>query len=191
MKKDDLTIVKHVGAARMKALNDSGIDTIKDLFDIPLSDLSRIGNIGEHYAKLIKDAVADVYPPSPEAMLEETRQDVKKDLKPIPQGLRKKISLLNKRLKQANEKLKPLGRKKYLEGYIDVKKRSGKLKQQLKELSDPETRLPKKVRMRIKKKADSLVAMLKNVSKKPKKKTYKTLSEELRSFNKMLRNLDA
>ena len=191
MEKDDLTTVKHIGAARMKALNDSGISTIKALFDLPLSDLAQIGNIGEYYAGLIKDAVADVYLPSPETVVEETGPKAEKEPKPISQGLRKKINLLNKRLKQANEKLKPLGKKKYLEDYVDVKKRSGKLKQQLKKLSDLETRLPKKVRIRIKQQADSLAATLKNVSKKPKKKTYTTVSEELRSFNKMLRNLDA
>ena len=64
MKKDDLTVVKHIGAARMKVLNDYGITTIKTLYEIPLEKLARVETLGEHYAKLIKDAVAEVYAPS-------------------------------------------------------------------------------------------------------------------------------
>ncbi len=56
MKKDDLTQVKHIGVARMKLLNDVGITTIKQLHETPLEKLAQIGTIGEHYAKLIKDA---------------------------------------------------------------------------------------------------------------------------------------
>ena len=66
MKKDDLTLVKHIGAARMKLLNDVGITTIKQLHETPLEKLARIGTIGEHYAKLIKDDVSKSYGKSPE-----------------------------------------------------------------------------------------------------------------------------
>ena len=124
MKKDDLTVVKHVGAARMKFLNDSGITTIKKLYEIPLENLTQIENIGEHYAKLIKDAVAEVYVPSAEEIPAKIGTDKEKKIEPINQVLQKKIKILNKQFKQANEKLKPLGMKKYQELYIDVKKRS-------------------------------------------------------------------
>lgn len=55
MKKEDLAVVKHIGAARMKVLNDSGISTIKKLYEIQLGKLARVETIGEHYAKLIPE----------------------------------------------------------------------------------------------------------------------------------------
>jgi CO dehydrogenase/acetyl-CoA synthase alpha subunit len=91
-------------------------------------------------------------------------------------------------LKRANEKLKPLGKKKYLEIYVDFKKRSKKLKQHLSKLSRQEADLPEKVRARIIKKADALIVAMKKVGKKPKKKTYKSLSLEVQSLTKKLRD---
>jgi DNA-directed RNA polymerase alpha subunit len=187
MEKDNLTKVKHIGAARMKVLNDSGITTLKKLYDMPLEKLARIETIGEHYAKLIKEAVTEVYEPSPEkksAKTEppKTRKKAKRD-----QDLPKQIKILNKRLKQANEKLKPLGKKKYLGLYVDFKKRSKKLRRHLNQLDNLETKLPQKVRKKIIKKADALIATTKTVGKKPKKKIYTALSQEIQSFSKMLR----
>ncbi len=57
--KDDLTKVKHIGALRMKKLNDAGIKTIKQLSEIPQEKLIQIKTIGERYAKLIKAAAAE------------------------------------------------------------------------------------------------------------------------------------
>ena len=57
MKKDNLTQVKHIGALRMKMLNDAGVNTIKQLSEIPLEKLLKVGTIGEHYAKLIKAGI--------------------------------------------------------------------------------------------------------------------------------------
>ena len=185
MQKDDLTQVKYIGAARMKVLNDSGITTLKKLYEIPLDKLAQIETLGEHYAKLIKDAVAEVYAPSAGEIAAKTSAAKEKKIESIDQGLQKQIKILNKRLKQANEKLKPLGKKKYLELYIDFKKRSKTLKRHLNNL---ETNLPKKVRKKIIKKADALIATMKNVGKKPKKKTYRALSQEIQSFSKMLRD---
>jgi len=185
MKKDDLTRVKHIGAARMKVLNDSGITTLKKLYQTPLEELAQVETIGEHYAKLIKDAVTEVYESSPEKISAETESTKTKKKAKIDQDLQRQIKILNKRLKQANEKLKPLGKKKYLELYVDLKKRSKTLKRHLNNL---ETNLPKKVRKKIINKADALIATVKNVGKKPKKKTYTALSQEIQSFSKMLRD---
>ena len=68
MKKDDLTQVKNIGAARMKLLNDSGITTIEQLYEIPVDKLAQIGTIGAHYAKLIKDAVTESYGEKPKKL---------------------------------------------------------------------------------------------------------------------------
>lgn len=185
MKNDDLTVVKHIGAARMKVLNDSGITTIKKLYEIPLDKLAQVETLGDHYAKLIKDAVAEVYAPSPEKISAKTESTKTKKKAKIDQGLQKQIKILNKRLKQANEKLKPLGKKKYLELYLDFKKRSKTLKRHLNNL---ETNLPKKSRKKIVKKADALIATMKNVGKKPKKKTYKSLSQKIQLLTQTLRD---
>ena len=185
MKKDDLTQVKHIGAARMKLLNDSGITTLKELYEIPLEKLARVETIGDHYAKLIKDAVAQVYVPSAEEIAAKTGAAKEKKMEPIDESLQKQIKILKKRLKQTNEKLKPLGKKKYLELYVDFKKRAKTLKRHLNKL---EATLPRKVQRKIIKKADGLIVTMKNVGKKPKKKTYKSLSREIQSLTKTLRN---
>ena len=190
MKKDDLTQVKHIGAARMKVLNDSGITTLKKLSEIPLEKLARIETIGEYYAKLIKEAVTEVYEPSPDKISAKTEPTKTKKKAKSDQDLPKQIKILNKRLKQANEKLKPLGKKKYLELYVDLKKRSKKLKRHLNKLENLETNSPQKVRKKIFKKADALISTIKNVGKKPKKKIYTALSQEIQSFSKMLRDIN-
>jgi exonuclease VII large subunit len=191
MKKEDLTLVKHIGAARMKVLNDSGIFTIKKLHEIPLEKLARVETIGEHYAKLIKDAVAEVDVPSAEETAAKNAAAKEKKIEPIDERLQKQIKNLKKRLTQANEKLKPLGKKKYLEIYVDFKKRSKKLKRHLNKLDELEATLPEKVRTKIIKKAEALIATMKNVGKKPKKKTYKSLSQEIQSLAKTLRDVSS
>ena len=187
MAKDDLTQVKYIGAARMKLLNDSGITTVKKLYEIPLEKLAQIETIGERYAKLIKDAVTEVYEPSPEKIVAKTESTEEKKIAKIDQDLQRQIKILNKRFKLTNEKLKPLGKKKYLPLYIDVKKRSKTLKARLKALEQLEGDLPKKVKKKIIKKADALSTAMKNVGKRPKKKIYTTLSQEIQSFSKMIK----
>jgi len=189
LKSDDLTLVKHVGVVRMKVLNDSGITTIKKLYEIPQAELAQIETIGERYAKRIKDAVAEIYVPSAEEKTAKTGAAEEKKIEPIDQGLQKQIKILNKRLRQANEKLRPLGKKRYLELYVDLKKKSKTLKRHLNNLDKLEANLPKKVRKKIIKKADALIATMKNVGKRPKKKIYKSLSQEIQSFTKTLRDI--
>lgn len=188
MKKEDLTMVKYIGAARMKVLNAAGISTIKKLYEIPLEKLARVETIGQHYAKRIKDAVAEVYAPSAKQAAAKTAAAIEKKIEPIDQNLQKKIKILNAQLKRAKEKLKPLEKKKYLEIYVDFKKRSKRLKQHLSELNTREAKLPAKVRAKIIKKADALIIAMKNVGQNPKKKTYKSLSQEIRSLTKKLRD---
>ena len=187
MKKDDLTQVKYIGAARMKLLNDSGISTISQLSKIPLESLARIGTIGEHYAKLIKDAVSELHGDTPEKTAPKTVASKAKDIPEISQNLGKQIKGLKKQLRLANERLKPLGKKKYLGLYIDFKKRSKTLKSRLDGLDQIRGDLSNKVTKKIIKKADALISTLKNVGKKPKNKVYKKLAEEIQQFSKLLR----
>ncbi len=187
MKKEDLTVVKHIGAARMKVLNDSGITTIKKLYEIPLKKLARVETIGPHYAKLIKAAVAKSYGKKPVKSDPKTVSVRKSKTAAADPVLINRITVLKKRLKQANEKLKPLDKKKYLEFYVDYKKRSKTLKGHLGRLNKNPQDLSKKARKNIIKNADALSATLKNIGKKPKKKKYQKISQEIQSFSKMLK----
>jgi len=89
MKKDDLTQVKHIGAARMKLLNDSGITTIRQLYETPLEKLAQLETIGEHYAKLIKAAVSESYRGKPEETAPKIVSGKEKDIHEINQDLQK------------------------------------------------------------------------------------------------------
>ena len=188
MKKDDLTQVKNIGPSRMKLLNDSGITTIKQLDETPLEKLAQIESIGGRYAKLIKDAVTEYYGKKPEKLPVTTTSGKEKKVVDISGKLRKRIKVLNKRLKQAREDLKPLGKKKYLEAYIDFKKRSNTLKSRFKDLDQIEGGLSQKVKKKIIKNVDALNLTLKKAGEKPKKKKYKKLTREIKLFSKMLRD---
>ena len=188
MKKDDLTQVKNIGPSRMKLLNAAGITSIKQLDEMPLEKLTQIESIGGNYAKLIKDAVTEYYGKKPEKLAVTTAPSKEKKVVDINGNLHKRIKVLNKRLKQAREDLKPLGKKKYLKAYIDFKKRSNTLKSRLKDLDQIEGGLSQKVKNKTIKNVDALNLTLKKAGKKPKKKNYKKLTQEIKSFSKMLRD---
>ena len=179
--------MKHIGAARMKLLNDVGITTIKQLHETPLEKLARIETIGEHFAKLIKDDVSESYGKSPEKAAPQTVSGKEKDTEEINRNLPKQIKVLKKKLKQANENLKPLGKKKYLGLYIDFKKRSKTLKSRLDGLDQIRGDLSKEVTENIINKADALNATLKDVKGKPKKNKYKKVAQEIQLFSKVLK----
>ena len=187
MEKEDLTQVKYIGAARMKLLNDSGITTIRQLYETPIEKLAQVGTIGEHYAKLINNAVGEFFGEKPQEMTPKIVSGKGKDAREIDQDLRKQIKVLKKQLKRANEKLKPLGKKKYLGLYIDVKKRSKTLKTRLDGLDQVGRDLSKEVTEKITNKADALNAMLKNVGGKPKRKIYIKVTQKIQSFSRLLK----
>ena len=189
MKNDDLTQVKYIGPSRMKLLNDSGITTIKQLDETPQEKLCQIESISECYAKLIKDAVTEYYGDKPEKLTLETVSGKEQKSVEIDRNLRKRIKALNRRIKQARENLKPLGKKKYLESYIDFKKRSNTLKSRLKGLVQLEDTMSKKAKKKIIKNADALNVILKSGGKNPKKKTYEKVDREIQSFSKILRDI--
>lgn len=191
MKNDDLTQVKYIGPSRMKLLNDFGITTIKQLYETPQEKLSQVESISGHYAKLIKDAVTEYYgDKSGESTVKANSGNEQKSVE-IDRNLRKRIKALNGRIKQARENLKPLGKKKYLESYIDFKKRSNTLKSRLKGLAQIEDGISKKAKKKIIKKADALNVILKSEGKNPKKKNYEKVAWEIKSFSKMLRDINS
>ncbi len=153
-----------------------------------MEKLTQIESIGRHYAKLIKDSVAEYYGKKPEKSAATTTSGKETKVVDINRNLHKRIKLLNKRLKQARENLKPLGKKKYLKAYIDFKKRSNTLKSRLKGLDQIEDGFSQKVKKKIIENVDALNFTLKKAGKKPKKKNYKKLIQEIMSFSKMLRD---
>ncbi len=186
MKKDDLTKVRYIGSARMKLLYESGITTFKQLFETPLGKLAQVKNIGRHYAKQIKDAVVEVYAPPAEKAPEKTKDVKKKKTAKPNRKLQKKIKELNKSRKRVKLKAKDLGKNKQ-KLCVDIKKRSIKLKQHAGKLDQLEKNLPRKKAKELNKKADNVIAILQKMGKKPKKKVYQALSDELKSLNKALR----
>ena len=80
-----------------------------------------------------------------------------------------------------------MDKKKYLELFIDFKKRSNRLKTRLSALNQIQGDLSQKATKNIIKKSDALSATLKNIGKKPKKKRYKKLSQEIESFSKWIK----
>ncbi|MFC1867966.1 hypothetical protein ACFL0H_07535 [Thermodesulfobacteriota bacterium] len=189
MKTDDLSKVKYIGTSRMKSLKDSGITTIKQLHETPLEKLAQVSTIGKHYAKLIKAAVSKSYREKPKETTPKSVPGKEKKIVGINQNLSKQVNILKKRLKRAGEDLTSLGKKKYPELYIDFKKRSKTLMNRLKGLDKIQGDLSSKISESIIKNADALNVALKNVLKKPKVKKYKKLSQEIRSFSKILKKI--
>ena len=189
MKQDDLTQLKHVGVSRMKLLNNVGITTIKQLYEIPLEKLSEIKSIGRHYAKLIKNSVNEHYREKHEKLPGKTASDKERKPQNVNRDLKKRIKRLHKNLNRVNENLKPLWEKKYLELYVDFKKKFKKLKARLKAFGRIKEDLPEKDKKNIIKKADTLIITLKKVGKNPKKKKYKQTTQEIQSFSRLLRDI--
>ena len=189
MKMDDLTQVKNIGNARKKLLNGHGITTIQQLYEIPLEKLEQVKSLGRHYAKLIKESVNDVYEPKEEAPAEPVTEvspgkDEKSDK--AQRKLNAELAKTAKYLKSAREKIKPI-QKKHLKFFIDLKKRSNKLKTRIVALSRIQPDLSKKQMKKITKKAAALNTMLKNVGKNKKSKTMRVLSQEIQSLLKFIK----
>ena len=189
MEQDDLTEIKHIALNRMRLFNDLGIKTIKQLREMPLEKLAGIKSIGTHYAKLIKNSVAEYDRVKHEKLSDQTAAAKEGKPRKITRDLQKRIKRLHKNLNRVNENLKPLWQKKYLELYIDFKKQFKKLKTRLSALGRIKEDLPKKERENIINKADALILNLKKVGKNPKKKKYKQTIQEIQSFSRVLRDI--
>lgn len=189
MKQDDLTQVKHIGVSRMKLFNSLGINTIQQLHEMPLEELEKIKSIGLHYARLIKNSVAECYVEDKTKLPEEAVSSTDKKFEEINQSLQQQIKKLNKTLVRLDEDLKPLWEKKYLELYLDFKKRSNKLKAHFETILQNVEGLPKKIKKNIINETKSLNLTMKKVGKKPKKKKYKKIVQEIKSFSNIIRDI--
>jgi hypothetical protein len=189
MKHDDLTKVEHIGIARMKLLNDHGITTVAQLYEMPLEELAQIKSIGGHYAKLIKSAVNEYCGKKIEKLPAKTLAAKEKKIEETKRDLQTTMKRIKRSLNRADEKLKPLWKKKYLELYVDFKKTSSKLKARLDMIAKIQAELPQKVKKTIIAKADALILTLKKTGKKPQKKKYKQANQAIQSYSRMLRNI--
>jgi hypothetical protein len=190
MKKDDLTQVKNIGSARMKLLNSRGITTIQQLYEIPLEKLEQIKGLGKHYAKLIKDAVNDIYAEkeeTPERQATEVSLGNERQTDRIDKILNRELANITKYLNTAKEKLKPIQKKKHAKLFVDFKKRSNRLKTHIRGLRQIQANLAKKQKKKITNKANTLNVKLKNVDKSKKSKTMRRLSREIQSFSKLIK----
>lgn len=206
MKKDDLTRIKYIGPSRLKRLNENGITTIEQLRHTPVRELAKINSIGEYYGIRIKEAVAAFYARQTTTGLKETVQTIKKPSQitqtqiaqtqitqtqiaqtRIAQNTRKSLKKLTKRLNSAKEKLKPLWKKKYLALYINFKKQSNKLINRIKKIEKKYDILTDEEMKEIINRSESLKQLLKAEGKKPKKKAFKNITQEIKSFSGKLK----
>lgn len=187
METKDLKQVKYIGTSRLKSLNDLGISTIEQLHETPIDKLAQIPTIGRHYAKLIKAAASQAYTEKSEKTALESVHDEEKKTAETKEVSIKQLNVLIKRLKRLNADLIPPDKKKKLERFNDLKKRSDTLISRLFELDQRQGDLPKKIVKNIIKKADALNENLKNAGEKIKKKKNQKLALEIQTFSKMLK----
>jgi hypothetical protein len=158
---------------------------------VPLEKLQQIKGLGQHYSKLIKDAVNDLYEPKEKApsepVLDVTPRKKKKPEK-ADSNLRTEIAKTTKYLKRAKNKFEPINKKKHLKLLVDFKTASSDLKTQIQVLRRTKLDLSKKQKKKITKKVAALNKMLKNAGKTKKGKTMKALSQEIRSLLKLISN---
>ena len=168
---DDLGQLKHVGASRRKLLRDHGITTIEQLHATPEQTLARIKTIGKHYAKLIKNSAAEHYE-------REINREFRKTMKRLVTGLAR-----------VNEDFKPLGKQKYLELYVDLKKHSRKLNRHIREMAHVQNTLSDKSKKKITRETANLILVLNRAGEKPKKKKFRKITRKIQSLFRTLQEI--
>ncbi len=189
MESEDLALVKHVGPSRKKLLHDHGITTIQQLQEMSEEKLAGIKSIGEHYAKLLKNSVNEYSKVKHEKLPAKIVSAKERKIEKINRDLQKNCKRLENRLDRLKEDLKPLGKGKYLELYIDFKNISGKAKAHIKEIGQRQQSLPRKIKKNIIEKTSDLTVFLKKTGKKPKKKKYKNINRKIQAFSDKLQDL--
>lgn len=189
MGQGDLGHLKHVGDSRRKLLRDHGITTIEQLHAMPEETLARIKSIGGHYAKLIKNSVAEHYREKPDSKPARIESAGERKNEEINREFQKKMKRLRRGLARVNEDFKPLGKQKYLELYVDLKKHSRKLKTHIRGISQEQKHLSDKIKNKIIKEAAALTIVLKRAGKKPKKKKFRKVTGKIQSFTRTLQDV--
>ena len=183
---DDLARVKYIGPARLKRLKENGITTVRQLQEISLQELAAIHSIGNYYAARIKEAVA-VFSARPPAEASKPAVAEKSNGLRSVKNTRTALDKLARKIRSAKEKLKPLWKKKYLARYIVFKKQSNKLLRRIKKIKKNIGGLTDKELKKITKDANALRRLLKAHGKKPKKKAFENLTQEIKLFSGKLK----
>jgi len=99
------------------------------------------------------------------------------------------MSRIRNRLTRVQEALRPLGKKKHIPFYIDLRKQLKTLKAVLDETDQIQGKLSRKAKKKIIKKTTGLVEFLKKTGRKPRKRNYKEINREILSFTGKLRDV--
>jgi hypothetical protein len=185
----DLGQLKHVGVSRRTLLCDHGIKTIEQLHATPEETLARIKTIGKHYAKLIKNSAAEHYREEPQKIPGPTIPREGRDSREINREFQKKMKRLETGLARVNEDFKPLGKQKYLELYVDLKKHSRKLNRHIRGMSHVRNTPSDKSKKKIIRETASLILVLKRAGKKPKKKKFRKITRKIQSLVRTLQEV--
>ena len=218
MKQDDLTQISHIGASRMERFYEHGITTIQQLYEMPLEELAEIPTIGAFYAEKIKIGITEYYaennitPPDITSAVEDAEEAPDTEppkTKPIKKkktskkksvadeaklsleevfDLKKEVKKIQKRIKSINKKAQPLLEKKYQDLYTDFENNFKQLKAFRKTIDQTCDTLSQKTINKMAKKADAVSDILKKSGKKAKKGQYKTITKEIQSLAKALKN---
>lgn len=88
-----------------------------------------------------------------------------------------------------DESLKPLGKEKYLEEYIELKKRTAKLSSRMRETEGILAELTGKDRKKIVRKAAALAVFLRKKMGRPRRSRYREVTRKIRAYSRMLRDV--
>ena len=214
----ELTEVPGIGSARAKLLVDHGIQTIADLKKMKVEDLASIKTVGlKNAVKIFAHLNLDAKKPdisleikkdlvTPEQETEEKSpsetppEKEKKLIEEIIQMLdpktfkavrRAKTSLgeLQAIVETSLEKLKPLGKKKWLKEYVEFKVHAKKLEKNLKKVINDLDEQPKKAVKRIKNASEELGGSIQALWEKIKRKRFSKVNEEFEEFRNLIRSL--
>ena len=185
----DLGELKHIGVSRGKLLRDHGITTIEQLHATPEETLARIKTIGEYYAKRIKNSAAEHCREKSGKIPGPVQSREERETGEINREFQKRMKRLNTGLARVNEDFKPLGKKKYLELYVDLKKQSRKLNTHIREMASVQKTLSDKSKKKIIREAANLTLVLKRAGKKPKKKKFRKITRKIRSLARTLQEV--
>ena len=181
--------VRYIGIKRAQALMAAGVADPDQLRAFPEAQLAAIKAVGPHYARLIKNELNQASPDrqrpnSPRAISAaiqtqpNTRQQIKR--------CRKRLRKAKKALKNTDEQLKPLWRRKYTLDYLAYKKTAKTARKLISKVNRRLDDLPPRQTKMVTAEAKQLLAVLDTVPSKAKRKHYKKAIVAVQHFNKTL-----
>jgi len=204
MSDNELTCVPGIGPARAKRLNEYGVLTIEDLKNMTIEDLAAIKTIGMSNANKLKaavhamgvsEAISDelevVHVEDEKTILEEMVQLIDPKSFKLVKKTRESLEGLHETINNGLEKLKPLGKKKWLKHYIEYKCQVRKLEKRLVSTLGELEDLSKKSKKTLEKTASNLEDALTDLWSNIKRKKFEKVNKELEAFRKALKSLNS